>query len=165
MILGSKEVGIITGALDEINRMENSFKAKEQGGEFVLTNAPICDANGSNHELAQMWIHCRFRLMHKLWSFENFMPKPRVFLGEQTLNFFVALYRNVSIFERSFIPVIELRLGNEQSYGVSAISFHKMMQVAGKERRDEWVGFLWLLYRCSAEFSHSYWYGWCQRHC
>jgi len=135
----------------------------------VLTNAPNWMRMGAINELLKNVIAIvTFSADgYKLGDIEKTLCEAKRVNLEATFDFLLHSYRNVSeILERSFIRWFELSMGNE-SYDVSAISFHKMMQVSRKERRDEWVGFhYWAMpiSLLSRIFNILYWYGWAKTH-
>ena len=60
--------GIIFGALDENSiAWKTAERVHEEGGKFVLTNAPIALRMGNVDELAKKQIHRLFPLMQRKW--------------------------------------------------------------------------------------------------
>ncbi|MFC3879286.1 enoyl-ACP reductase [Algoriphagus namhaensis] len=142
------KVGIITGALDENSiAWKTAIKAKEQGAKFVLTNAPIAMRMGAINELAQ---ECNTIVIPadatSLEDIEKLYDEAKEFLGG-----------NFDFLLHSIGMSPNIRKGRSygdlnydwamKSYDVSAISFHKMMQVAEKKDvMNEWASIVGLSY-------------------
>lgn len=142
------KVGIITGALDENSiAWKTAIKAKEQGAKFVLTNAPIAMRMGAINELAQ---ECNTIVIPadatSLEDIEKLYDEAKEFLGG-----------NFDFLLHSIGMSPNIRKGRAygdlnydwamKSYDVSAISFHKMMQVAEKkDAMNEWGSIVGLSY-------------------
>lgn len=142
------KVGIITGALDENSiAWKTALKAKEQGAKFVLTNAPIAMRMGAINELAQ---ECNTIVIPadatSLEDIEKLYTEAKEFLGG-----------NFDFLLHSIGMSPNIRKGRSygdlnydwamKSYDVSAISFHKMMQVAEKQNvMNEWGSIVGLSY-------------------
>lgn len=142
------KVGIITGALDENSiAWKTALKAKEQGAKFVLTNAPIAMRMGAINELAQ---ECNTIVIPadatSLEDIEKLYTEAKEFLGG-----------NFDFLLHSIGMSPNIRKGRSygdlnydwamKSYDVSAISFHKMMQVAEKQDvMNEWGSIVGLSY-------------------
>lgn len=142
------KVGIITGALDENSiAWKTALKAKEQGAKFVLTNAPIAMRMGAINELAQ---ECETIVIPadatSVEDIEKLYTEAKEFLGG-----------NFDFLLHSIGMSPNIRKGKAygdlnydwamKSYDVSAISFHKMMQVAEKQDvMNEWASIVGLSY-------------------
>jgi enoyl-[acyl-carrier protein] reductase I len=142
------KVGIITGALDENSiAWKTALKAKEQGAKFVLTNAPIAMRMGAINELAQ---ECNTIVIPadatSLEDIEKLYAEAKEYLGG-----------NFDFLLHSIGMSPNIRKGRSygdlnydwamKSYDVSAISFHKMMQVAEKKDvMNEWASIIGLSY-------------------
>jgi enoyl-[acyl-carrier protein] reductase I len=142
------KVGIITGALDENSiAWKTALKAKEQGAKFVLTNAPIAMRMGAINELAQ---ECNTIVIPadatSLEDIEKLYTEAKEYLGG-----------NFDFLLHSIGMSPNIRKGRSygdlnydwamKSYDVSAISFHKMMQVAEKkDAMNEWGSIVGLSY-------------------
>lgn len=142
------KVGIITGALDENSiAWKTALKAKEQGAKFVLTNAPIAMRMGAINELAQ---ECNTIVIPadatSLEDIEKLYTEAKEYLGG-----------NFDFLLHSIGMSPNIRKGKSygdlnyewamKSYDVSAISFHKMMQVAEKQdAMNEWGSIIGLSY-------------------
>ena len=142
------KLGIITGALDENSiAWKTALKAKEQGARFVLTNAPIAMRMGAINELAQ---ECNTIVIPadatSLEDIEKLYTEAKEYLGG-----------NFDFLLHSIGMSPNIRKGRSygdlnydwavKSYDVSAISFHKMMQVAEKmDAMNEWGSIIGLSY-------------------
>ena len=140
--------GIIFGALDEKSiAWKVALKAKEEGAEFVLTNAPIAMRMGEINKLAAI---CGSEIVPadatSVADLENLFSKSAEILGGK-LDFVL----------HSIGMSPNVRKG--KAYGdlnyewfmktldVSALSFHKMMQVAEKQdAMNEWGSIVALTY-------------------
>nr|MBI1228943.1 SDR family oxidoreductase [Cytophagales bacterium] len=140
--------GIITGALDENSiAWQTALKAKEQGAIFVLTNAPIAMRMGAIYELAKA---CDTIVIPAdatpVEDIEKLYDEAKEFLGG-----------NFDFILHSIGMSPNVRKGRaygdlnyewvQKSYDVSAISFHKMLQIA--EKKDiinEWGSVVALSY-------------------
>lgn len=125
--------GIITGALDENSiAWKVALRAKEEGAIFTLTNAPVAMRMGKINELAA---HCQTEVIGAdatvVEDIENLYRKSMEFLGGK-----------IDFVLHSIGMSPNVRKG--KAYGdlnydwlmktldISAISFHKMLQVAEK---------------------------------
>lgn len=140
--------GIITGALDENSiAWQTALKAKEQGATFVLTNAPIAMRMGAINELAQA---CETIVVPadatSVQDIEKLYDESKEFLGGNVD--FILHSIGMSPNVRKGRPYGDLNYEwVQKSYDVSAISFHKMLQVA--EKKDfinEWGSVVALSY-------------------
>ena len=140
--------GIITGALDENSiAWQTALKAKEQGAKFVLTNAPIAMRMGAIQELADQ---CETIIIPadatSVEDIEKLYDEAKEYLGG---NFDFILHSiGMSPNVRKGRPYGDLNYDwVQKSYDVSAISFHKMLQVAEKKDiLNEWASVLALSY-------------------
>lgn len=142
------KLGIITGALDENSiAWKTALKAKEQGARFVLTNAPIAMRMGAINELAK---ECDTIVIPadatSVEDIEKLYSEAKEYLGG-----------NFDFLLHSIGMSPNIRKGRSygdlnydwamKSYDVSAISFHKMMQVAEKQDvMNEWGSIIGLSY-------------------
>lgn len=140
--------GIITGALDENSiAWKVALKAKEQGATFVLTNAPVAMRMGAIQELAK---ECNTEVIPadatSVEDIENLYKQSKEILGG---NFDFVLH--------SIGMSPNVRKGKSygdlnydwlmKTYDISAVSFHKMMQVAEKmDVMNQWGSILALSY-------------------
>ncbi len=140
--------GIIFGALDEKSiAWKVALRAKEEGAEFVLTNAPLAMRMGEINKLAET---CNAQIIPadatSVEDLENLFTKAQEILGGK-----------IDFVLHSIGMSPNIRKG--KSYGdmnydwfmktldVSALSFHKMMQVAEKQDAiNEWGSVLALSY-------------------
>jgi enoyl-[acyl-carrier protein] reductase I len=140
--------GIIFGALDENSiAWKTALKVKEEGGTFTLTNAPIALRMGKINELAKL---CNTEVIGADATAEQdlhtLFTKSMELLGGK-LDFV--------LHSIGMSPNIR----KEKSYGdlnydwylktldISALSFHKMMQVSEKlDAMNEWGSFVALSY-------------------
>jgi enoyl-[acyl-carrier protein] reductase I len=140
--------GIITGALDENSiAWKTALKAKEHGAKFILTNAPIAMRMGAIKELAEA---CDTIVIPadatSVEDLEKLYAEAKEYLGG-----------NFDFMLHSIGMSPNVRKGREygdlnydwalKSYDVSALSFHKMMQVAEKmDAMNEWGSIVGLSY-------------------
>jgi enoyl-[acyl-carrier protein] reductase I len=140
--------GIISGALDENSiAWKVALKAHEEGATFVLTNAPIAMRMGEINKLAE---HCNAQIIGadatSLEDLEKLYTQAIEILGGK-LDFVL----------HSIGMSPNIRKGREygdlnydwykQSVDVSAMSFHKFMQVAEKQDAiNEWGSVVALTY-------------------
>ncbi|WP_299819318.1 SDR family oxidoreductase [uncultured Pontibacter sp.] len=140
--------GIIFGALDEKSiAWKVAMRAKEEGAEFVLTNAPIAMRMGEINKLAEA---CNAQIIPadatSVEDLENLFTKAQEILGGK-LDFVL----------HSIGSSPNIRKG--KAYGdlnydwflktldISAISFHKVMHVAEKQdAMNEWGSVVALSY-------------------
>jgi enoyl-[acyl-carrier protein] reductase I len=125
--------GIITGALDENSiAWKVALRAKEEGANFTLTNAPVAIRMGKINELAA---HCQTEVIAAdatvVEDIENLYKKSMEILGGK-----------IDFVLHSIGMSPNVRKGREygdlnydwfqKTLDISAISFHKMLQVAEK---------------------------------
>jgi enoyl-[acyl-carrier protein] reductase I len=140
--------GIIFGALDENSiAWKTALKVKEEGGIFTLTNAPIAMRMGKINELAKL---CNTEVIGADAT------------SEQDLN--TLFTKSIELLGGKLDFVLHSigmspNIRKEKSYGdlnydwylktidISALSFHKMMQVSEKlDAMNEWGSFVALSY-------------------
>lgn len=140
--------GIISGALDEKSiAWKVALKAKEEGAEFVLTNAPIALRMGAINDLATQ---CNAEIIPadatSMEDLENLFTKSQEVLGGK-----------IDFVLHSIGMSPNVRKGREygnlnydwmlKAIDISALSFHKMMAVAEKQdAMNEWGSILGLSY-------------------
>ncbi|MFD2248235.1 enoyl-ACP reductase FabI [Pontibacter ruber] len=140
--------GIIFGALDEKSiAWKVAMRAKEEGAEFVLTNAPIAMRMGEINKLAEA---CNAQIIPadatSVEDLENLFTKAQEILGGK-----------IDFVLHSIGSSPNIRKG--KSYGdlnydwfqktldISALSFHKVMHVAEKQdAMNEWGSIVALSY-------------------
>jgi enoyl-[acyl-carrier protein] reductase I len=140
--------GIIFGALDESSiAWKVALKAKEEGADFVLSNAPIALRMGTINELAEK---CNAEVIPadatSIEDLENLISKSQEILGGK-LDFIlhsIGMSPNV----RKNKPYDDLNYDYFlKSIDISALSFHKVMQTADKmDAMNEWGSILALSY-------------------
>lgn len=146
LLAGKK--GIITGALDENSiAWKTAIKAKEQGAKFVLTNAPVAMRMGGIQELAK---ECNTEVIPadatSVEDITNLYTQSKEILGG---NFDFILHSiGMSPNVRKGKAYHDLNYDwLQKTYDISAVSFHKMMQVADKmELMNEWGSIVGLSY-------------------
>jgi enoyl-[acyl-carrier protein] reductase I len=140
--------GIIFGALDENSiAWKVALKAKEEGAEFVLTNAPIAMRMGAINKLAEQ---CNTQVIPadatSVEDLENLIDKSMEILGGK-----------IDFILHSIGMSPNVRKGKEygdlnyewfqKSIDISALSFHKVMQTAEKkDAMNEWGSIVALSY-------------------
>ncbi len=150
--------GIIFGALDENSiAWKTAERVHEEGGTFVLTNAPIAMRMGTISQLAEKTgsqiIPADATSIEEL---ENLVDKAQEILGGK-----------IDFVLHSIGMSINLRKGNhytgqnydytEKGWQVSALSFHKVMQVLyKKDAMNEWGSIVALTYMASQKVFPDY---------
>jgi enoyl-[acyl-carrier protein] reductase I len=125
--------GIITGALDENSiAWKVALRAKEEGASFTLTNAPVAMRMGKINELAA---HCQTEVIAAdatvVEDIENLYKKSMEILGGKID--FVLHSIGMSPNVRKGKDYGDLNYDwFQKTLDISAISFHKMLQVAEK---------------------------------
>jgi enoyl-[acyl-carrier protein] reductase I len=150
--------GIIFGALDENSiAWKTAERIKEEGGEFVLTNAPIALRMGTIKDLAEKTGSEVIPAdATKIEDLENLVEKSMEILGGKIDFVLHAIGMSVNV-----------RKGNhytEQNYDftqkgwdISAVSFHKTMQVLyKKEAMNEWGSIVALSYMAAQRVFPDY---------
>ena len=140
--------GIITGPLDENSiAWQTALKVKEEGGSFILTNAPVALRMGKIQELAEQ---CETEVIAadatSVADIENLYEQSAEKLGGK-LDFVlhsIGMSPNV----RKGRTYGDLNYDwYLKSLDISAISFHKMLQVAEKKDvLNEWASVVGLSY-------------------
>lgn len=146
LLAGKK--GIITGALDENSiAWKTALKAKEQGAQFVLTNAPVALRMGGIQELAK---ECNTEVIPadatSVDDITNLYSQSKELLGG---NFDFILHSiGMSPNVRKGKAYHELNYDwLQKTYDISAVSFHKMMQTADKmDVMNDWGSIVGLSY-------------------
>ena len=140
--------GIIFGALDENSiAWKTAERVHEEGGKFVLTNAPVAMRMGQIKNLAEKTgseiIPADATNMDDL---QNLVTKAMEILGGKLD--FVLHSIGMSVNVRKNIPYTESNYMNtEKGWDVSALSFHKVCQVLYKnDAMNEWGSIVALTY-------------------
>jgi enoyl-[acyl-carrier protein] reductase I len=146
LLAGKK--GIIFGALDENSiAWKVALKAKEQGAEFTLTNAPVAMRFGKIKELGEQ---CNAQIIPadatSMADLENLFKGSMEALGGKVD--FVLHSIGMSINVRKGFPYTELNHDNFlKAMDISAISFHKVLQTAMKlDAINDWGSVVALSY-------------------
>ena len=145
--------GIISGALNQDSiAWKVAEKAVEQGATIVLTNAPIAMRMGEIKELAEK---CKAEIIPadatSMEELDALFTKSQQVLGGKLD--FVLHSIGMSVNIRKNIPYVESNYENfMKAIDVSALSFHKMMQVAYKQDAiNEWGSIVGLSYIAAQE--------------
>ncbi|MCU0439855.1 MAG: SDR family oxidoreductase [Raineya sp.] len=140
--------GIITGALDENSiAWKVALRAKEEGATFTLTNAPVAMRMGKINELAA---HCNTEVIGAdatvVEDIENLYTKSMELLGGKID--FVLHSIGMSPNVRKGKDYGDLNYDwLQKTLDISAVSFHKMLQVAEKlDALNEYGSVLGLTY-------------------
>jgi len=144
----AEKKGIITGALDENSiAWKTALKAKEQGAQFVLTNAPVALRMGGIQELAK---ECNTEVIPadatSVDDIKNLYTQSKELLGG---NFDFILHSiGMSPNVRKGKAYHELNYDwLQKTYDISAVSFHKMMQTADQmDIMNDWGSIVGLSY-------------------
>lgn len=143
-----RKKGIIFGALDENSiAWKTAERVHEEGGKFVLTNAPVAMRMGQIKNLAEKTgseiIPADATNMDDL---QNLVTKAMEILGGKLD--FVLHSIGMSVNVRKNIPYTESNYVNtEKGWDVSALSFHKVCQVLYKnDAMNEWGSIVALTY-------------------
>ena len=150
--------GIIFGALDENSiAWKTAERVHEEGGSFVLTNAPIAMRMGSINQLAEK---TNSQIIPadatKVDDLENLVDKAQEILGGK-LDFVL----------HSIGMSVNVRKGNHytdmnydfttKGWDVSAVSFHKTMQALyKKDAMNEWGSIVALTYMAAQRVFPDY---------
>lgn len=150
--------GIIFGALDEKSiAWKVALRAKEEGAEFVLTNAPIAMRMGEINKLAEQ---CNAQIIPadatSVEDLENLFTQAQEILGGK-----------IDFVLHSIGMSPNIRKGKEygdlnyewfqKTLDISALSFHKVMHVAEKQdAMNEWGSIVALSYIASQRVFPDY---------
>ena len=150
--------GIIFGALDENSiAWKTALKVSEQGGEFVLTNAPVAMRMGTINDLAKQTSSLVIPAdATRVEDLEN--------LIEKTLNHF---NNKIDFVLHSIGMSVNVRKGKHytdlnhdwltKGWDVSAVSFHKLLQSLYKmDAMNEWGSIVALSYMAAQRVFPNY---------
>ena len=150
--------GIIFGALDENSiAWKTALKVNEQGGEFVLTNAPVAMRMGSINDLSKQTNSLVIPAdATRTEDLEN--------LIEKTLNHF---NNKIDFVLHSIGMSVNVRKGKHytdlnhdwlaKGWDVSAVSFHKLLQSLYKmDAMNEWGSIVALSYMAAQRVFPNY---------
>ena len=150
--------GIIFGALDEDSiAWKTAERIKEEGGEFVLTNAPIAIRMGSVDELAK-------KTKSKLISADATKLDDLEHLIKETMKIFGG---KIDFVLHSIGMSVNVRKGKHytdlnhdwvtKGWDVSAVSFHKLLQTLYKlDAMNEWSSIVALSYMAAQRVFPDY---------
>jgi enoyl-[acyl-carrier protein] reductase I len=150
--------GIIFGALDENSiAWRTALKIKEQGGDFVLTNAPVALRMGSMNKLAE---ETSSEIIPadatKVEDLENLILKTlEIFNGKID---FVLHSIGMSVNVRKGRKYTDLNHDwLSKGWDVSAVSFHKLLQTLYKlDAMNEWGSIVALSYMAAQRVFPNY---------
>ena len=150
--------GIIFGALDENSiAWRTAVKIKEQGGDFVLTNAPVALRMGSMNKLAEETLSEIIPAdATKVEDLENLILKTlEIFNGKID---FVLHSIGMSINVRKGRKYTDLNHDwLTKGWDVSAVSFHKLLQTLYKlDAMNEWGSIVALSYMAAQRVFPNY---------
>ena len=150
--------GIIFGALDENSiAWKTALKIQSNGGEFVLTNAPVALRMGKLNELAQ-------KTNSLLVAADATKNDDLVNLVDKTLEHFDG---KIDFVLHSIGMSVNVRKGKSytdlnhdwltKGWDVSAVSFHKLLQVLyNKDAMNEWGSIIALSYMAAQRVFPNY---------
>ena len=150
--------GIIFGALDKDSiAWKTAERIKEEGGEFILTNAPIAIRMGSVDELAK-------KTKSKLISAEATKLDDLEHLIKETMKIFGG---KIDFVLHSIGMSVNVRKGKHytdlnhdwmtKGWDVSAVSFHKLLQTLYKlDAMNEWSSIVALSYMAAQRVFPDY---------
>ena len=150
--------GIIFGALDEDSiAWKTAESIKEEGGEFILTNAPIAIRMGSVDELAK-------KTKSKLISADATKLDDLEHLIKETMKIFGG---KIDFVLHSIGMSVNVRKGKHytdlnhdwmtKGWDVSAVSFHKLLQTLYKlDAMNEWSSIVALSYMAAQRVFPDY---------
>jgi enoyl-[acyl-carrier protein] reductase I len=146
LLAGKK--GIIFGALDENSiAWKVALKAVEEGAQLVLTNAPVAMRMGQINELAEK---CNAQVIGadatSVEDLENLIKESMIIFGGKMDFILHSIGMSVNVRKKKEYTDLNYEW-MMKSMDVSAISFHKLMQVAMKmDAVKEWGSILALTY-------------------
>ncbi|MCU0324365.1 MAG: SDR family oxidoreductase [Spirosomaceae bacterium] len=140
--------GIISGALNESSiAWKVALRAKEEGASFVLTNAPIAMRMGEINKLSEA---CEAQIIPadatSVEDLENLYGKSMEVLGGKVDFVLHSIGMSPNIRKGKAYQDLNYQW-YQQSLDVSALSFHKFMQVGDKmDAFNEWASIVGLSY-------------------
>ncbi len=140
--------GIITGALDENSiAWQTALKAKEEGAEFILSNAPVALRMGKIQELAS---ECNTIVVGadatSLEDIERLYQEATQHLGGKIDFILHSIGMSPNVRKKKDYGDLNYDWF-QKTLDISALSFHKMMQVAEKmDILNEWGSVVALSY-------------------
>lgn len=140
--------GIIFGALDENSiAWKTAERVHEEGGEFVLTNAPIAMRMGSIKELAEKTGSEIIPAdATKVEDLDNLVEKAMEILGGKLDFVLHSIGMSVNVRKGNHYTDMNYEF-TTKGWDVSAVSFHKTMQsLYKKDAMNEWGSIMALSY-------------------
>lgn len=150
--------GIIFGALDENSiAWKTAERVHEEGGTFVLTNAPIAMRMGTINDLAEKTgsqiIPADATSVEDL---ENLVEKATEILGGKIDFVLHSIGMSVNVRKGNHYTNMNYDFTNK-GWDVSAVSFHKVMQVLyKKDAMNEWGSIVALTYMAAQRVFPNY---------
>jgi enoyl-[acyl-carrier protein] reductase I len=150
--------GIIFGALDEKSiAWKTAEKINEQGGSFVLTNAPIALRMGGIKDLAEKTgAEIIPADATKEEDLENLVDKATEILGGKLDFVLHSIGMSVNVRKGNHYTEMNYKF-TEKGWDVSALSFHKTMQTLYKKNAmNEWGSIVALTYMAAQRVFPDY---------
>ena len=150
--------GIIFGALNEDSiAWKVAEKAHEEGATFTLTNVPVALRMGDTHILAEK---CNAEVIaadaSNLEDLENLISRSMEVLGGKIDFVLHSIGMSPNVRKGNHYSDLDYKL-LDKTLDVSAISFHKVMQVAKKlDALNEWASVLALSYVAAQRTLYGY---------
>ncbi len=150
--------GIIFGALDENSiAWKTAERVFEEGGSFVLTNAPVAMRMGKINELAEKTGSQVIPAdATKVEDLENLIEKSMEILGGKIDFVLHSIGMSVNVRKKRHYTDLNYSF-SEKGWDVSALSFHKLMQTLyKKEAMNEWGSIVALTYMAAQRVFPDY---------
>ena len=150
--------GIIFGALDENSiAWKTAVRVFEEGGSFVLTNAPVAMRMGKINELAEKTGSQVIPAdATKVEDLENLIEKSMEILGGKIDFVLHSIGMSVNVRKKRHYTDLNYSF-SEKGWDVSALSFHKLMQTLyKKEAMNEWGSIVALTYMAAQRVFPDY---------
>lgn len=150
--------GIIFGALDENSiAWKTAERVHEEGGEFVLTNAPIAMRMGALNKLAeQTGSEIIPADATSIEDLENLIEKAQEILGGKLDFVLHSIGMSVNV-RKGRAYTDQNYAWTEKGWDVSAVSFHKTMQsLYKKDAMNEWGSIVGLTYMAAQRVFPDY---------
>ncbi|HLS31354.1 MAG TPA: SDR family oxidoreductase [Flavobacteriaceae bacterium] len=150
--------GIIFGALDENSiAWKTAERVHEEGGKFVLTNAPVALRMGGIKELAEKTDSELIAAdATKMEDLENLVDQAQEVLGGKLDFVLHSIGMSVNVRKGKHYTENNYNF-SEKGWDISALSFHKTMQVLyKKEAMNEWGSILALTYMAAQRVFPDY---------
>ena len=150
--------GIIFGALDENSiAWKTAERVHEEGGKFVLTNAPVALRMGGIKELAEKTDSELIAAdATKMEDLEKLVDQSQEILGGKLDFVLHSIGMSVNVRKGKHYTENNYNF-SEKGWDISALSFHKTMQVLyKKEAMNEWGSILALTYMAAQRVFPDY---------